>query len=192
MTFISRTKNMFSILALALCLGAVPAFASDNAAGEQHSDTWIKASIVTRYTVNKHLNPFKIDVDVNQGAVTLRGKVAKKIDKDLAEQIALGVEGVRDVHNKLTVDGNAAKASSSGGVMDTVRDSAITAKVKSKLLLNDNTHGLDIKVDTTGRVVTLKGNVSSDAERQLAEQITRNTDGVTDVRNDLVISGKNR
>lgn len=34
---------------------------------EEYSDTWLKAKIVTTYALNEHLNPFTIDVDVENG-----------------------------------------------------------------------------------------------------------------------------
>ncbi|HET6724809.1 MAG TPA: BON domain-containing protein [Gammaproteobacteria bacterium] len=70
-----------------------------------------------------------------------------------------------------------------------VSDSAITAAVKSKLLANSSTSGMDIHVETNHGVVTLSGTVSSDAEKDLAERIARNTDGVTDVTNNLNVTG---
>ncbi|MBN2850783.1 MAG: BON domain-containing protein [Erysipelotrichaceae bacterium] len=43
--------------------------------GEKYSDTWLKAKIVTAYALNDHLNPFVIDVDVDDRRVTLAGEV---------------------------------------------------------------------------------------------------------------------
>jgi osmotically-inducible protein OsmY len=37
--------------------------------------------------------------------------------------------------------------------------------------------------------VTLSGSVASDEERQLAEELARNTGDVRDVRNELVLDG---
>lgn len=68
-------------------------------------------------------------------------------------------------------------------------DTAITAAVKSKLLANSSTSGMDIHVETNHGVVTLSGTVRSDAEKNLAERIARNTDGVTDVTNNLKVQG---
>lgn len=68
-------------------------------------------------------------------------------------------------------------------------DTSITAAVKAKLLANSSTSGMDIHVTTNHGVVTLSGTVSSDAERQLAERIARDTDGVTDVTNNLNVKG---
>ena len=60
-------------------------------------------------------------------------------------------------------------------------DAALTAKIKSKMALDDTIEAADIDVDTSGSVVTLTGTLSSDAERQRAMQLARETDGVTSV-----------
>jgi hyperosmotically inducible protein len=69
-----------------------------------------------------------------------------------------------------------------------ITDSAITANVKSKLALDPETNSLKIKVDTDGGVVTLSGAVSSPIEKAQADQIARNTEGVTRVINNITIA----
>jgi hyperosmotically inducible protein len=64
-------------------------------------------------------------------------------------------------------------------------DGSITAKIKSKMALDDSVKALDIHVDTTGGVVTLTGVVRSEAERTRAVQLARETNGVTTVRDRL-------
>lgn len=66
-------------------------------------------------------------------------------------------------------------------------DATLTAKIKSKMALDDNVKAIDIDIDTTGNVVTLRGSVSSQDERQRAVRMARETDGVTSVVDQLVI-----
>jgi osmotically-inducible protein OsmY len=68
-----------------------------------------------------------------------------------------------------------------------VKDATVTAKVKSKLLWNRNTNGLEIDVSTDGGVVTLKGEVASDAQRELAVLLAKNTTGVQRVKDRLEV-----
>ena len=68
-----------------------------------------------------------------------------------------------------------------------VKDATTTAQVKTKLIGNENVSAGDIDVDTDNSVVRLSGAVRSDAERQLAELIARNTAGVKSVDNELEI-----
>jgi hyperosmotically inducible periplasmic protein len=60
-------------------------------------------------------------------------------------------------------------------------DGALTAKISSKLALDDHVNARTINVDTTASVVTLRGTVDSDAERERALQLARDTRGVTRV-----------
>lgn len=62
-----------------------------------------------------------------------------------------------------------------------------TAVVKSRLLIDDQTQGLRINVDTRDHVVRLSGDVDSDAGRELAGQIAGNVDEVLRVQNDLQV-----
>jgi hyperosmotically inducible protein len=66
-----------------------------------------------------------------------------------------------------------------------VTDSAITAAVKSKLAVDDEGGAID--VDTHGGVVTLTGVVGTQAEKEQAELIARNTEGVTRVVNNITV-----
>ena len=58
---------------------------------------------------------------------------------------------------------------------------AITAKIKSKMTLDDTIDALKINVDTANRVVTLTGTVDTEAQRQRALQLARETEGVREV-----------
>jgi len=68
-----------------------------------------------------------------------------------------------------------------------VADSAITAIVKSKLAVDNETSSADINVDTKGGVVTLTGVVATQANKEQAERIARNTEGVTRVINNITV-----
>jgi hyperosmotically inducible protein len=66
----------------------------------------------------------------------------------------------------------------------TVSDAAVTAKVKAKLLADGVT---GTTVDTTDGVVTLAGSVAGDDQKAKAERDARETEGVKDVKNELVV-----
>lgn len=70
---------------------------------------------------------------------------------------------------------------------EVLTEGTLTAKIKSKMALDDTVRALAIDVDTVGTVVTLTGAVRSQAERARAVQLARETAGVTDVRDRLVI-----
>lgn len=77
-------------------------------------------------------------------------------------------------------------ADTAGKAMD---DAAVTAKVKSALLADATTKGMNIDVDTSAGTVTLTGTVASAAEKQRAEQLAQTIEGVRAVRNNLSTSG---
>jgi len=72
----------------------------------------------------------------------------------------------------------AAAANKAGEVLS---DSALTAKIKSKMALDDLVQARSIDVSTTDRVVTLTGTVRSAAEHDRAVQLAKETEGVTRV-----------
>lgn len=169
-------------------LAAAPAQAGSD--GWSVKDARIEGSLVTAYTLNEHLNPFAIDVTSRNGKVTLQGTVDSDIDKSLAGEIAQGVDGVKDVDNELDVDKHAAASNDKdrdGDFADVVKDATVTASIKTQLLANTNTDGLDIHVETDNGTVVLTGQVESEEQSDLAEQLAENVSGVKDVDNKLSV-----
>ena len=66
-------------------------------------------------------------------------------------------------------------------------EGALTMKIKSKMALDDYVKARTISVDTDGSVVTLTGIVDSNAERDRAGRLARETDGVTKVVDKLEV-----
>ena len=67
-------------------------------------------------------------------------------------------------------------------------DAGITSAVKSKLAADDTVKAYKVDVDTANKVVTLSGEVDTEAQRAHAVMIARNTDGVADVIDQLRIN----
>jgi len=74
------------------------------------------------------------------------------------------------------------------GTATAVRDTKITAKVKTELLDDRATSHADIHVRTSAGVVTLEGDVASTDTAARAEQLAQNTEGVKEVNNKLKVS----
>ena len=66
-------------------------------------------------------------------------------------------------------------------------DTGITSSVKSKMAADDKVKASEINVDTHNHVVTLNGTVGSNAEKERAVMIARNTKGVNSVVDDLTV-----
>lgn len=72
--------------------------------------------------------------------------------------------------------------------MTYVKDSTITAKIKAKLAEKKMSSLAHIRVDTDSKgAVVLRGNVSSQAEADMAVSVARQTDGVTSVTSRLKV-----
>jgi osmotically-inducible protein OsmY len=180
-------------LAVALALGGIGAsFANPQNSGttisQEVRDAKREAQIWTSYATNRHLRAFDLKVEVKGDTAILNGKVESGVARDLAEQIAFGTEDIKHVDNKIVVENNYTPPKrTERNFGDKVEDATITASVKSKLLWNSHTDGLDIHVDTNNGSVTLTGTAGSGAEKDLAGQLAHNTSGVVAVNNQIVI-----
>jgi hypothetical protein len=67
-------------------------------------------------------------------------------------------------------------------------DAGITTAVKSKLAADDTVKAYQVDVDTRNKVVTLSGEVDTEAQRAHAIMIARNTEGVADVVDQLRVN----
>jgi len=74
-----------------------------------------------------------------------------------------------------------ATAKAANEAEEALANGAITAKIKSKMVLDDLVKARNIDVDTNGSVVTLTGVVGSEAERQRALQLAKQTEAVKSV-----------
>lgn len=72
-------------------------------------------------------------------------------------------------------------AQAADATMRAIEDGRLTSKIKAKMALDDSVKALALDVDTTGSVVTVRGEVRSEAERQRALALARETDGVKQV-----------
>ena len=68
-----------------------------------------------------------------------------------------------------------------------IDDAAITTSVKAKFVEDKTVDAGAIKVETLNGTVNLSGFAKSSAEKAQAEYIARNTKGVREVRNNLVV-----
>ena len=66
-------------------------------------DAGITAKVKAKLTADPEINPLRIDVDTIDGRVTLSGKVRTERQREEAEQLARGTEGVLEVVNLIEV-----------------------------------------------------------------------------------------
>lgn len=67
-------------------------------------------------------------------------------------------------------------------------DAGVTTAVKSKLAADDTVKAYRIDVDTTDRVVTLKGEVDTEVAKARAVELARSTEGVRDVIDSMTVA----
>ena len=75
--------------------------------GDSLDDAWIHTKIVAKLIGDATTPERKINVDVVNNAVTLRGAVDTQDQKSEAERIARTTEGVKNVNNQLKITGKA-------------------------------------------------------------------------------------
>ena len=81
-------------------------------------------------------------------------------------------------------------ATAANAAGELLEDGQLTAKIKSKMTLDDLVQARTINVDTKDGVVTVKGRVRTEAERQRALQLARETAGVKAVVDQLVVEAR--
>lgn len=170
--------------------------AADGDLSRQLSDARQQGAIDTAFALNRHLDPFEIEVSVADGVATLRGAVENSAEHELASELAGSIEGVREVDNQLEIDPDLAppvieeqaRIVTDKTLAQRFDDATLAATVKSKLLWNSNTEGLDIQVRAESGVVSLSGNAGTPAAKELAGELVTNTEGVREVHNHLSIS----
>lgn len=80
-----------------------------------------------------------------------------------------------------------AKKDSPGVYLD---DSVVTTKVKAAIFNDSTLKATEINVETHKGVVQLTGFVKSEADIKKAVEVARGVKGVTSVKNDMVVKGK--
>ena len=68
-----------------------------------------------------------------------------------------------------------------------LEEGRLTAKITSKMALDDTIDASDVNVDTVGTVVTLRGSIATRKEHQRVLQLARETTGVTSVVDQLSV-----
>lgn len=152
---------------------------------EENSDSWIGAKVKTSLWFHRSVSS-QTEVDVKDGLVTLNGTASSQAQKDLTTEYARDVEGVKRVSNEMTVDqdGSAKDAETIGEMID---DASITAQVKLALASHRSTSALRTKTETRNGVVTLSGEATSQAEKDLVSKLTRDINGVKSVNNNMTV-----
>lgn len=162
-------------------------------------DGWMEGKLETALIINEHLSPYTVESSVDNGTASLTGEVSSEIDRELAESIALGIEGIDSVDNRLTVNANLAQnredeeedeeaAKTTRNFSQYMIDVSTTAGVKTELLKSPQINGMAIDVNTFNGRVTLSGTVKTRQEREVAEAMAKQHKEVKKVLNNLEVA----
>lgn len=139
--------------------------------------TAVKAALLGDST----LKSMDVMVETRKGEVQLSGFVDDTQQMALAETLARGIAGVKQVDNKLVL-----KVGTST-VGDKIDDTVVTARVKTAFTKDDGIKGADIAVETRKGEVILSGFVDNRSQIDRAVILAKTIEGVHNVRNDLVV-----
>jgi hyperosmotically inducible periplasmic protein len=173
-------------------------------AGDELADAWTTTQIQAKYFADRDIKARYIDVSTHDHVVSLEGYVQNDEVRQRAVQMAKGASGVRGVQDRLLIGQAPQNASKSPAPSESVAtsgaanavntaaarldDGRITTMIQAKFFLDATVKGRRIDVDTTSGVVTLRGDVASDAERSQALRLARETDGVQRVEDMLAVN----
>lgn len=152
------------------------------------TDTAITAGVKAKLAVSRDLDSSDITVATANGKVTLTGSVNDTAARSAAETATRSVAGVSGVNNRLSVSSpSVASAAKNTGeaivatgdaAAQAVSDTWITTKIKSVLLADSEAKGMKVNVDTKDGVVTLEGELATQAAVDHVNGLARDVEGV--------------
>ena len=175
-------KKIIAFCALALALSAGANAYAEKSAGEHVDDSTLTARVKFALLGQSVSDASAINVETSKGVVQLAGFVRSDETKAMAGRVTASVDGVDSVSNRLIV------RSEKRSVGTTLDDSILAAKVKLKLIDNEETSGGKINVEIRDAVVELSGFVDTYEERDAAVKLVSAIAGVKDVINSIDIS----
>jgi osmotically-inducible protein OsmY len=187
-----HSQAFLSLCGLALLVMAAGGPSRAAGVSQEITDARQETQIWTTYALNPYLRASDLKVSVQSGKATLSGNVEEEVNKELAQEIALGVGGVTEVDNRIEVRSGVAppESTASRSYGDRIDDASTSAVVKMKLLWSKFTGGLSTAVETRSGRVTLTGVADSAAARTQAGSLAGNTHGVVSVDNRMTVAGE--
>jgi len=165
-------------LALLAALSALLVTSAPLRASED-TDERIESAAAKSYVFKTYLKDDSIKTESKNGAVTLTGTVAEASHKSLAENTVESLPGVKSVDNQLKVKAGSPAEHSDGW---------LSTKVKTTLLFHRNVSSTGTDVDVKDGVVSLRGEASSMAQKELTAEYAKDVEGVKEVKNEMTVA----
>jgi len=134
-----------------------------------------------------NLHEVKVSQDRDKGVVTLTGQVASDSDKSQAESIAKSIAGSQVVADEIAVVPSGPGAGDAKTVNSDL-DKGIEQNLDAALV--QNRFSKDVKYDVKNGVVTLTGEVNSQAKRAQVEKVAAGVPNVQQVVNELQVKNQ--
>lgn len=172
-------RRNFVLLLLSLTLVPAGLFAQDN----EMSIAWITAERVKAAMLDKGAEKaLPIEVTMDRTTAILTGEVESKIVQELATEVALSVEGVSKVDNRLRVAGEkkasqmSAEEAAAANEQE-LRDARLETSAKIALFKEIGMRARKVEVEAVQGVVSLRGTLPDAARKQIAlDTVTRMKD----------------
>jgi len=174
-------KTMYRLVVMMVAVVALLALSMPVHASTM--DDRIVSTAKNSYMFKTYLQDDDIKIESRDGAVTLTGIVADNFNKSLAEETVAGIPGVKSVDNRLEVKGTPPSANSDAWIRD---------KVKLTLLFHRSVSAGTTEVDVKDGIVTLRGDATSQAQKELTTEYAKDVEGVKDVNNEMVVSSPSK
>jgi len=158
---------------------------------ESSHDAATTTKVRTALMLSKHVSPFGIDVNTNQGVVSLTGHVPSEEVKAMAGVIAQDTSGVKELHNELVIDPGTRPNPEAGRLTERVADLEIKMVIEDTLHKNAELKDRPIELTVRERKVNLNGVVETESQKNLAQQIAWGVQGVVAVTNNLSVTTPN-
>jgi osmotically-inducible protein OsmY len=133
----------------------------------------ISAAVSDELLADTGVSGYQVNVDTENGIVTLSGRANNILAKQRAARIAESVKGVRSVVNNITLPPQGRS------------DGEIAEDVVEALAADPATESWEINIDVNDGRVTLSGDVDSWQQKQLAARVAKGVRGVSGARNNL-------
>lgn len=155
---------------------------TSKAEGSAARDIWITTAAKLRLMANSETPALEINVDTDDGIVTLFGIVPSEKVKQTASDVVRKVSGVRSVDNELQI----VAAKDADRVAE--KDGDIKSAIEERLGARGDLEGADIDVAVSSGVARLTGSVNTQVDRVTAITVTRGTSGVRAVLDELKLN----
>jgi osmotically-inducible protein OsmY len=143
-------------------------------------DSRIELSAKQSYVFKTYLQADDIKIQSANGVVSLTGTVSEESHKSLARETVANLPGVKSVDNRLEVKGE---------LPDENSDAWVMMKVKTTLWFHRSVSGFKTEVkNVKDGIVTLTGEATSQAQKDLTTEYAKDVQGVKNVKNEMTVA----